>query len=76
MGDARRNRIFALSRGEQANVPVLVGSNEDEMRSLVARAMPVKRMQDYPQQLLNALGSSIRSSRTSDTATARRVSRV
>jgi para-nitrobenzyl esterase len=48
---------FALSRGEQADIPVLIGSNEDEMRSL-ARAMPVKRMGDYPNELLGALGGS------------------
>jgi para-nitrobenzyl esterase len=49
----------ALAQGEQADVPLLIGSNEDEMRSL-ARAMPVKRMQDYPNQLLGALGENPR----------------
>jgi para-nitrobenzyl esterase len=48
---------LALSRGEQADVPLLIGSNEDEMRSL-AREMPVKRMRDYPNDLFVALGGN------------------
>ena len=43
-----------FTRGEQANVPILIGSNADEMRTL-ATALPVKKMADYPQQLLAAL---------------------
>jgi para-nitrobenzyl esterase len=48
---------LAFAQGMQVNVPVLIGSNEDEMRSLV-RAFPVPRMQDYPQLLLEALGGN------------------
>ena len=48
---------LAFANGAQANVPVLIGSNEDEMRSL-ARELPVPRMQEYPQLLLNALGGN------------------
>ncbi len=46
-----------LSRGEQADVPLLIGSNEDEMRTM-AKEMPVKRMHDYPNLLLGALGGN------------------
>ena len=48
---------LAFAKGTQTNVPVLIGSNEDEMRSL-ARALPVPRIQDYPQQLVDALGGN------------------
>ena len=48
---------LAFANGVQANVPVLLGSNEDEMRSL-ARALPVPSMRDYPHLLLEALGGN------------------
>jgi para-nitrobenzyl esterase len=41
---------------------MLIGSNDDEMRSL-ARELRVPRMQDYPHLLLDALGGSPLSSR-------------
>ncbi|MDQ6736584.1 MAG: carboxylesterase family protein [Gemmatimonadota bacterium] len=44
--------VFA--RGKQDDVPLLIGSNADEMRTL-ATALPVKKMTDYPEQLLAAL---------------------
>ena len=48
---------LAFANGAQASVPVLIGSNEDEMRNLV-RALPVPRMQEYPRLLLNAFGGN------------------
>jgi para-nitrobenzyl esterase len=45
------------ARGMIADVPLLIGSNADEMRSL-ARGFPVRRMQDYPQRLLGVFAGN------------------
>ncbi len=46
-----------LAEGRQLRVPLVVGSNRDEYRTL-AGAFPVPSMAAYPEQLLSALGSS------------------
>ncbi len=46
-----------LAEGRQLSVPLMVGSNADEFRTL-ARSFPVPSMTGYSEQLLSALGSS------------------
>lgn len=46
-----------LARGRALRVPLLIGSNADEYRTL-ARGFPVQRMNEYPALLLEGLGTS------------------
>ncbi|MGI8510709.1 MAG: carboxylesterase/lipase family protein [Gemmatimonadaceae bacterium] len=48
---------IVLAQGRQQSVPLLIGSNADEYRTL-ARSFTVKSMAQYPEHLLAALGTS------------------
>lgn len=48
---------LVLAQGRQQSVPLLIGSNADEYRTL-ARSFSVKSMSEYPERLLGALGTS------------------
>jgi len=46
-----------MAAGRQQHIPLLIGSNADEYRTL-ARTFPVKTLARYPHELLDAFGSS------------------